>query len=243
MDTPGRYEFQANGERTIEDVGVRLRNAREARNLTLRDISDATKVPVRVLDAMERNDRARLPHEFFTRGFVRAYAAEVGLDAEETAEDYAAQFMKETPNELESAVTTASEGGPARSEARAGHAPLLVLCSVVAGYGINSVLTVTGAQVPAAPTPPPLVAAVSVCIPSPATESVPVIPVLTRQTRRVPQTVGTSGTGESSVTAAAPNTDGIPNRPSVVPLTIDSLPIVPIPTVDAPPAPSTPPIG
>ena len=242
MDTPGRYEFQANGERTIEDVGVRLRNAREARSLTLRDISDATKVPVRVLDAMERNDRARLPHEFFTRGFVRAYATEVGLDAAETAEDYAAQVMKETPSA--SAVTTASEGGAARSEARAGHAPLLVLCSVVAGYGLNSALTATGTQVPAAPTPPPLVAAAaSVCIPSPATDSVPVVPVLIRQTRRVPLTVGTSGTAESFSTTPASNTDAVPRGPSVVPLMIDSLPIFPIPTLDAPPAPSTPPIG
>jgi cytoskeletal protein RodZ len=210
--------------------------------LTLRDMADATKVPLKVLDAIENNDSARLPHEFFTRGFVRAYAAEVGLDAGQTVEDYAAQFMKETPSgPVESAVSTTPESGTARSELRAGHVSALVLCSVVAGYAINSALTPSGAQAPAAPAPPPLVAAASVCITPPAVDSVPVVPVLVRRTRSVPLTAGTAGTLETSATAAS-DSQNIPREPSVVPLTIDSLPVVPVPTLNLPPTPSTPPI-
>jgi hypothetical protein len=143
-----------------------------------------------------------------------------------------------TPSEpLESAVSTT-----ARSEVRAGHAPLLVLCSVVAGYAINSALTVDGAQVPAVPTPPPLVAAANVCIPSPEADSVPVVPQLVKQVRKIPLAVGTPGTLATPATVTVSDSQTVPREPAVVPLSIDSLPIVPIPTLDAPPPPSTPPI-
>ncbi len=42
--------------------------------LTLRVIADATKISVRALEALERNDIARLPAGIFSRAFVRAYA-------------------------------------------------------------------------------------------------------------------------------------------------------------------------
>ena len=63
-------------------VGQQLSEARERQNLTLADISRTTKIPVHLLDAIERNDIDHLPQEFFTRAFVRAYAKEVGVDAD-----------------------------------------------------------------------------------------------------------------------------------------------------------------
>jgi hypothetical protein len=47
---------------------------------------------VQALDAIERNDIARLPGGIFSRGFVRGYAHEVGLDPEETVRDFVEQF-------------------------------------------------------------------------------------------------------------------------------------------------------
>ena len=77
------------------DLGSRLRAAREAQQLSLREIADTTKISVSALEALEENDVARLPGGIFTRGFVRAYAAEVGLDPEQTIRD----FMAQTPAE------------------------------------------------------------------------------------------------------------------------------------------------
>ena len=65
------------------EVGQQLFEARQRRHLTLDDISQSTKIPVSLLRAIECHDVARLPHEFFTRAFVRAYANEVGLNADE----------------------------------------------------------------------------------------------------------------------------------------------------------------
>ncbi|MFN7984523.1 MAG: helix-turn-helix domain-containing protein [Vicinamibacterales bacterium] len=74
------------------DFGARLREARERRGLSLREIADATKISARSLEALERNDIARLPGGIFSRAFVRAYAVHVGLDPEDTISEFMASF-------------------------------------------------------------------------------------------------------------------------------------------------------
>ncbi|HXH06320.1 MAG TPA: RodZ domain-containing protein [Vicinamibacterales bacterium] len=65
-------------------AGERFRAAREARGLSLRQVADVTKIPLAVLEAIERGELERLPGGIFGRGFIRAYAAAVGLDPEAT---------------------------------------------------------------------------------------------------------------------------------------------------------------
>ena len=74
------------------DFGARLRLAREARGVSLRDIAATTKISRTALEALERNDIAQLPGGIFTRAFVRSYAAEVGLDPETTVRELLAAF-------------------------------------------------------------------------------------------------------------------------------------------------------
>ena len=76
---------------THTDVGSRLRAAREAQQISLREIAAKTKISIEALEALEENDVARLPGGIFTRAFVRSYAAEVGLDPEETMGAFLAQ--------------------------------------------------------------------------------------------------------------------------------------------------------
>jgi cytoskeletal protein RodZ len=83
-------------DRTPGDFGTKLRVARERRGVTLRQIANATKISIGVLEALERNDIARLPGGIFGRGFVRSYAIEVGLDPEATIQDFVAQFPQDS---------------------------------------------------------------------------------------------------------------------------------------------------
>jgi cytoskeletal protein RodZ len=83
-------------ERTASGFGARLRDARERRGVSLRQIANATKISVGVLEALERNDISRLPGGIFGRGFVRSYAIEVGLDPEATIQDFIAQFPNDS---------------------------------------------------------------------------------------------------------------------------------------------------
>ena len=72
----------------LATFGEDLRREREIRGISLKEISDATKISKRFLEALERNDHKTLPAPVFTRGFVREYARYVGLNAEELVNRY-----------------------------------------------------------------------------------------------------------------------------------------------------------
>jgi transcriptional regulator with XRE-family HTH domain len=88
-DAGGRHR---NADRRIGDFGSKLREARERKGVSLREIANATKISVRALEALEKNDISHLPGGIFSRSFVRAYAAEAGLDPDETVDDFVRQF-------------------------------------------------------------------------------------------------------------------------------------------------------
>jgi cytoskeleton protein RodZ len=73
-------------------IGAQLRTAREAKGLSLGILSQRIRVQPRILSAIELDDSSAMPPRPFGRGFVRAYAEEVGLDPERTVRDYFAQF-------------------------------------------------------------------------------------------------------------------------------------------------------
>jgi cytoskeletal protein RodZ len=76
---------------TESDFGARIRHAREQRGMSLRQIADATKISVRALEALERNDFSRLPGGIFSRAFVRSYAVEIGADPDLAVRDFLLQ--------------------------------------------------------------------------------------------------------------------------------------------------------
>jgi cytoskeletal protein RodZ len=151
------------------DFGSRLRAAREARGISLKDIAAATKISMLALEALERNDVARLPGGLFSRAFVRAYAKQVGLDPE--------QAVREFANRLSQDAETAAVQEPVRrraSRAGASHAGLgwlglaITLVLVVFWIGVDRYFS-RRAETPAsatrsapadasprAPAPPPL---------------------------------------------------------------------------------------
>jgi len=72
----------------VASFGQKLRQAREARNITLQEIADTTKIGTRALQALEWERFDQLPGGIFNKGFVRSYARCVGLDEEETVAAY-----------------------------------------------------------------------------------------------------------------------------------------------------------
>src|SRR5262245_17286707 len=68
--------------------GEELRRERLIREISLEEISQATKISVRLLRALEESDLKRLPAPTFTRGFIRAYARHLGIDPEEKVNAY-----------------------------------------------------------------------------------------------------------------------------------------------------------
>jgi len=72
----------------MTSFGEDLRRERELREISLREVSDATKINFRFLEALEHNDFAHLPGGLFNRGFVRAYAQYIGVDPEAMVNAY-----------------------------------------------------------------------------------------------------------------------------------------------------------
>lgn len=64
-------------------AGEQLREARELKGLTVEDVAARLRVPARYVRALETGDLAGLPEPTFVRGYVKAYARELGLDAEQ----------------------------------------------------------------------------------------------------------------------------------------------------------------
>jgi cytoskeletal protein RodZ len=79
------------------DIGSELRQAREARGLTIDALAAITRIQPRVLVGLERNDLSAIPPRPYARGFVATYAREVGLDPDRTVQTYFAQFESDTP--------------------------------------------------------------------------------------------------------------------------------------------------
>lgn len=67
-------------------VSKKLRETRQAKNLTLEQVASATHIRLRYLEAMESGDFGALPSEFQVKGFLRAYGGYLGLNAESLIE-------------------------------------------------------------------------------------------------------------------------------------------------------------
>jgi cytoskeleton protein RodZ len=76
----GRMTHRGTLESDPAGLGALLRRAREDRGLTLEQISNETKIPHRHLEALERDNMAVVPVEFYRRAEIRAYARAVRLD-------------------------------------------------------------------------------------------------------------------------------------------------------------------
>jgi cytoskeletal protein RodZ len=70
------------------NFGERLKREREMREVSQREITSATRIGQRFLEALENEEWDKLPGGVFNRGFVRAIARYLGLDEEDLLSEY-----------------------------------------------------------------------------------------------------------------------------------------------------------
>ena len=68
------------GEEQFVSIGDRLRRAREARAMSLDDVANQTRIPMRHLQHIETEEWDALPAPTYAIGFTRNFANAVGLD-------------------------------------------------------------------------------------------------------------------------------------------------------------------
>ncbi|QDX81180.1 hypothetical protein B9N43_07960 [Denitratisoma sp. DHT3] len=202
-----------------EPPGAQLRQAREAAGLALGDVAQILKFSSRQIDALERDDYQVLPGATFVRGFVRAYAKLLKLDAAALL-----SLLDDAAPATEAEIIPPSNMGEAdsppfieRNQRWLISALLLVMVAVVAGY-LYTRMDIPGggknASVAAASTPlalsdppmapePPAATATSGAEGQPApTNATPAI-----QAPAVPASIAPVPTNSMPAGAATPATD------------------------------------
>jgi cytoskeletal protein RodZ len=137
----------------------------------LEDISARTKIPIHLLEDLERGDFSRWPGGIYARAYVREYASEIGLDPEATLNDLRSQLKDAEPIEsIEEALAARASAETTVSGLRSqtgnilgvGACALVVMCAMLSLVRMSS--HEVRADTPAAtvvvppsmaPTPPP----------------------------------------------------------------------------------------
>jgi len=119
----------------MASFGENLRREREMRGVALEEISAATKISVRFLNCLEREDFEKLPGGIFTRSFIRTYARYLGLDEERVLAEY--QLIAKPKSDFDLARLTVSRAD-ARQRASRGPvvAVLLAILLLTGGYAV-----------------------------------------------------------------------------------------------------------
>lgn len=79
------------------DPAARLRQAREEKGLSHRQVAEATKLSVRAIELLERGCLSGLPEGIYRRSIVRAVAREVGLNPDQVLAEFASSHPDDLP--------------------------------------------------------------------------------------------------------------------------------------------------
>ncbi len=107
-------ELISEAELPLDSAGLRLRRAREASGKTLGAIAGQTRIPERLLLALEEGNYAALPARAYAVGFSRSYARLVGLNEAEIVEAVRTELADAEPESERRPVNTFEPGDPAR---------------------------------------------------------------------------------------------------------------------------------
>jgi transcriptional regulator with XRE-family HTH domain len=132
----------------MSTLGLRLRELREAKGVSLDDIARSTRVGRRHLEALESDSWGELPAPVFVKGFIRAYCE--FLDA---SPDEVLALYRETAGEAAKPerVTHAGHSGPSR---RFGTLAVSLVLFVALGASLFALrVGLKGAPRPAPPSP------------------------------------------------------------------------------------------
>jgi cytoskeletal protein RodZ len=124
-------------------VGTFLRQLREAKSLSVEEISRATRVPAQSVERIEADRFDELPGEVFVRGFLKSYARSLGVPPDEVLARYTAsrRVAWVTPLPVSSATK------PARTH-RFGVAIAFVLLLILFTLALSIVLKPRGDDMP-----------------------------------------------------------------------------------------------
>ncbi len=85
----------------VESIGERLRLAREAKKLNIRDVVKQTNISFQYIEALEDEEFDKFPSETYLIGFLRSYADFLKLDSDTIIQSYRGYKIGESATPLE----------------------------------------------------------------------------------------------------------------------------------------------
>ncbi|MBZ5701199.1 MAG: helix-turn-helix domain-containing protein [Acidobacteriia bacterium] len=183
--------------------GERLKREREMREVSLEEISMATRISNRYLQALESEEWSKLPGGVFARGFVRTIARYLGLDEESLLAEFDLARSKEPPPQPYQTLEPTPQELPRWLPAAVAAVVLvLLLAGVVYGWRRLSARRSTHTAAASAPasTPAPAAAAAAPPVATTSTTTAPALPAEKRPAASVPAEASL----DLSVSASAP---------------------------------------
>lgn len=90
-------EVPTSAARVAAGPGVLLRESREAQEMSREELARRTRLELKVIDALESEQWDKLAGPAFIKGYIRAIARELGVDASVPLAEYNAQFHTGEP--------------------------------------------------------------------------------------------------------------------------------------------------
>lgn len=121
-------------------LGEKLRQAREARGISISEVAEQTRISALYLESIENNDYRNLPGGIFNKGFVKSFAKYVGVDEHEALQDYS-RLMSEQGEENVDDPKTYKPEVLTDDQARSSMLPTIIFAVIILGLLTWGVLT------------------------------------------------------------------------------------------------------
>lgn len=131
-----------------DSFGAYLKNQRELRGISLEDIANATRIPMKHLEALEEDRYDDLPGEVFIKGYIRGYGEALGADVDDLLSAYDERIGRIRRQEREKTWNEAAREELKKSSLKT-QAKLVALVAALAAVGWGLWSTLTGKPEPA----------------------------------------------------------------------------------------------
>lgn len=123
-------------------IGSELKQKRMEKNLSLREVQNATSIQLSHLQALEDGDMKKLISPVYAQGFLKQYAKYLGIDGDQIVRDNPELFVVKDKQHFDYGIGTVEKRGNHGSSGKgasgiawgAAFAAILILAYVIARY-------------------------------------------------------------------------------------------------------------
>lgn len=121
----------------MESIGQHLKRERELRQVSLEEMAQTTRIPLKMLNRIEEDRFEELPGEVFARGFLRSYTRALGIAESNVLERYQESCQRVDDDEAPAPITAIT---PPERGRRFGIAIALVILLILFTLALSIVL-------------------------------------------------------------------------------------------------------